>query len=187
MEKNNLNQPSVSNAQTIVRFARHSDLSRIAYIARVTWDATYNETIAPENRRVFLERAYKPENLESGIDAPGHWFYVAELNAELVGFGHFLKRYHPNQKRAELVRLYVLPAYQNLNIGHTIMETGFAALAQAGIQQCSVSVQETNEKARKFYERHNFVLHRRHGQFLGTQIITLVEYARPIGKDDIKV
>lgn len=187
MEKNSFNQQSVSNPQTVVRFATINDLPQIAAIARITWDATYNETIAPENRHVFLERAYKPENLESGIDTPGHWFYVAQLDNQLVGFGHFLKRYHPNQGRAELVRLYVLPEYQNLNIGHTIMQTGFAALAQAGIQQCSVSVQETNQKARKFYERHGFVFHRRHGQFLGTQIITLVEYVRLIGKDDIKV
>jgi ribosomal protein S18 acetylase RimI-like enzyme len=167
-----------------VRFATTTDLPDIAYVARITWDDTYTDTIAPQNRREFLERAYQPENLQEAIAAPGHWFYVAEVAQQVVGFGHFLKRYHPSQARAELVRLYVLPDYQNLGIGTDILTTGFAALATARIQQCFVSVQASNELARRFYERHGFRFHRSHGQFLGTQIVTLVEYIRPITESD---
>lgn len=171
--------------EPVIRLATHNDLSQIAQVARVTWDITYNDTIAPENRRQFLTRAYKPENLEGAINAPGHWLYVVELNDKVVGFGHFLKRYHPHKSRAELIRLYVLPQYQNLSIGQTILKTGFAALAQAGVEQCFVSVQASNEMARRFYERYGFIFHRNHGQFLGTQIITLVEYVRPITPEDL--
>ena len=186
MEENVTDKLLINQEEHLVRFATHADLPKIAHIARVTWDETYNDTIASENRRVFLERAYKVENLESAVDAPGHWFYVAELDNEVVGFGHFLKRYHPTQTRAELVRLYVLPNYQNMGIGTTILKTGFAALAEAGIEQCFVSVQASNTMARKFYECYNFSFHRNHGQFLGTQIITLVEYVRPIGEADLR-
>lgn len=168
----------------VIRFADHTDLPQIAHIARVTWNVTYSGTIAAENRRDFLERAYRPENLVSAIDASGHWFYVVELEKEMIGFGHFLRRYHRTQARAELVRLYVLPDYQNLGVGTLILRTGFVALAQAGIEQCFVSVQETNTLARKFYERHGFVHHRKHGQFLGTQIVVLVQYIRPITTAD---
>lgn len=169
-----------------VRFATLADLSDIARVARVTWDDTYNNIIAPENRREFLERAYTPENLSPAVDTDGHWFYVAEIDEKVIGFGHFLRRYHPKQARAELVRLYVLPGYQNLFIGTTVLETGFDALARNDIEQCFVSVQSSNKMARKFYERHGFKFHRTHGQFLGTQIITLVEYTRFIGSADIK-
>ena len=169
-----------------IRLATRADLPQIAHIARVTWDATYNDTIAPENRREFLARAYKPENLEGALNAPGHWLYVVELQDELVGFGHFLKRYHPNKSRAELVRLYVLPEFQNLSLGQAILKTGFLALAKAGVEQCFVSVQASNEMARRFYERYGFTFHRNHGQFLGTQIITLVEYVRPITPEDLQ-
>jgi ribosomal protein S18 acetylase RimI-like enzyme len=169
-----------------IRFATQADLSQIAYIARVTWDDTYKDTIALENRREFLERAYKPQNLEDSLDAPGHWFYVAEWAQQVVGFGHFLRRYHPTIARAELVRLYVLPNYQNRGIGEAILKTGFAALAKTNIEQCFVSVQTSNARARRFYERHGFTFHRSHGQFLGTQIITLAEYVRPITEADLK-
>jgi ribosomal protein S18 acetylase RimI-like enzyme len=185
MEKNFTDELLLLSQQHSVRFATYADLPQIAHIARVTWDATYNETIAPENRRQFLERAYKLENLEGVIDAPEHWLYVAELKHDLVGFGHFLKRYHPNKARAELVRLYVLPDHQNLRIGQAVLRRGFADLAEAGIEQCFVSVQESNVLARRFYERYDFTFHRKHGQFLGTQIITLVEYVRPIRPADL--
>jgi ribosomal protein S18 acetylase RimI-like enzyme len=109
---------------------------------------------------------------------------VAELAHEVIGFGHFLRRYHRTQPRAELLRLYVLPGHQSLGVGTLILKTGFAALAQAGIEQCFVSVQESNTQARKFYERHGFEYHQKHGQFLGTQIVVLVEYIRPITTAD---
>jgi ribosomal protein S18 acetylase RimI-like enzyme len=121
------------------------------------------------------------------VDAPGHWFYVAELSQEVVGFGHFLQRYHPSQRRAELVRLYVLPQYQHEGIGTAILKTGFAALARASFEQCFVSVQASNTPARKFYEGHGFTFHRNHGQFLGTQIVIMAEYIRPITAKDLEL
>lgn len=169
-----------------IRPATLVDLAQIAKVARTTWDSTYNHTIAPENRREFLERAYTPENLTPSINVKDHWFYVANIDHVIVGFGHFLRRYHPSQNRAELVRLYVLPEHQNQRIGSLMVATGFDALAKAQIEHCSVSVQSSNHRARKFYERHGFTFRRTHGQFFGTQIITLVEYTRPITKADLQ-
>jgi ribosomal protein S18 acetylase RimI-like enzyme len=185
METDLSDKSSVLKPNALVRFATYTDLPRVAHIARVTWDSTYSQTIAAKNRQEFLERAYAPENLVGAINGPGHWFYVAEVDGNLVGFGHFLRRYHRSHARAELVRLYVLPDYQDAGIGTSILKTGFAALATAKIEECFVSVQASNTRARKFYERHGFVHHRDHGQFLGTQIITLVEYVRPITETDM--
>jgi ribosomal protein S18 acetylase RimI-like enzyme len=180
------NNTVTSPTNLVVRFATLDDLEHISRIAHVTWNNTYSDTIALENRKEFLERAYKPENLATAINVPGHWFYVAQMDGEIIGFGHFLQRYHRTQPRAELVRLYVLPDYQGLGVGRKILRTGFAALAQAGIEQCIVSVQETNKLARKFYERHGFEYHQKHGQFLGTQIVVLAQYIRPITPEDAR-
>jgi ribosomal protein S18 acetylase RimI-like enzyme len=184
MENEHVDMPPPETKKILVRFATQADLPQIAHIARVTWDITYRETIAVQNRREFLERAYTPENLAGAINGAGHWFYVAEWDGKVVGFGHYLRRYHRRQARAELVRLYVLPECQDVGIGTAILKTGFTALAKAKIEQCFVSVQTSNTRARKFYERHGFTHHRVHGQFLGTQIVTLVEYIRPITEAD---
>jgi ribosomal protein S18 acetylase RimI-like enzyme len=186
MEQNKSSFPSVPpQAGVVIRPVREADLLQIARIAKVTWDATYDKTIAAENRYEFLQRAYKTEALADAIDAPGHWFYVVEFEGEAVGFGHFLQRYHPTQARAELVRLYVLPGYQSVGRGEALLKRGFSDLAQARIEQCFVSVQESNAMARRFYERHGFSYHRSHGQFLGTQIVILAEYIRPITAEDM--
>lgn len=171
--------------ELVIRPATHFDLPKITHVARITWDATYRDTIAPENRREFLERSYSAENLADSIATPGHWFYVAELKGEVVGFGHFLHRYHPFQRRAELVRLYVLPELQHAGIGTTMLKNGFADLARTDIEQCFVSVQATNTPARNFYEKLGFTFHHNHGQFLGTQIVVMAEYIRPITKADL--
>ena len=182
MKKKLVGLPLPEAKRTLVRFATQADVPQIAHIARLTWDATYRNTIDAKNRREFLARAYTAENLAGAITGAGHWFYVAEWDGNVVGFGHYLRRYHRSQARAELIRLYVLPEYQKLGIGTDLLKTGFAALARAKIEQCFVSVQASNTRAQKFYERYGFVHHRVHGQFLGTQIVTLIEYIRPIGE-----
>ncbi|MDM8518655.1 GNAT family N-acetyltransferase [Anaerolineales bacterium HSG6] len=169
----------------IIRFATHIDLARISHVAQVTWDDTYSDTIAVENRRDFLSSSYNPTNLAEAIDTSGHWFYVAEMDDKVIGFGHFIRRYHPTQGRAELIRFYVLPDYQNMGIGRSLLNMGFSGLTQAAIKQCSVSVQATNHRARRLYERHGFVYYRKHGQFLGTQIVTLAQYIRPVTNMDL--
>lgn len=185
--KENLSRSSLLNLPEglVIRPVTRADLLQVAHVARITWDATYTQTIAPENRREFLEQSYRPENLADAVDAANHWFYVADLNQQVVGFGHFLQRYHPNRRRAELVRLYVLPEYQHTGIGSNILKTGFTALAQAQFEECFVSVQASNASARKFYEKHGFTFHRNHGQFLGTQIVIMAEYTRPITARDL--
>lgn len=187
MEHNDIVPPNdnQSSLDLVIRYANLDDLDRIRHIAFITWDDTYNKTIDAENRRQFLEQAYRPEMIAEAVDAPGHWLYVIDYQGDAVGFGHFLKRYHPRQQRAELVRLYVLPGYQKVGRGEALLRCGFSDLAQAKVDQCFVSVQESNILARKFYERHGFTYQRNHGQFLGTQIITLAEYTRPITPKDI--
>lgn len=170
----------------LIRFATPDDLPQIAQVAQITWEATYQDIIDLDNQRTLLRRAYQPDNLLSVIDAPGNWFYVAEIPGNrLIAFAHFMRRYHPLEGRAELVHFYVLPAYQNKGVGRSMLITGFQALAEANISQCFVSVQSGNLRAQNIYEKHGFVYHRKHGQFLGTQIITLVQYIRPITKADM--
>jgi hypothetical protein len=64
-----------------------------------------------------------------------------------------------------------------------ISKTGFDA--GSIMAECFVSVQASNTSARKFYEYHGFTAHRNHGQFLGTQIVIMAEYIRPITPADL--
>jgi ribosomal protein S18 acetylase RimI-like enzyme len=162
-----------------IRPALPVDAPGIAAVARVTWDATYAHSISAHNRRQFLDRAYSPEAVRATIERESDWFYVATRGRQVVGFAQYLRRF---DGEGELVRIYVHPDHQRRGIGRAFLKSGLAALAEAGIGQCYVSVEMDNRPARAFYERFGFRLRREYGRFLGDQIIRLAEYAAPVAR-----
>ena len=162
-----------------VRPALPADAPGIAHVARVTWDATYAQSIAAHNRRQFLDRAYSLEAVRAAIEREPDWFYVAARGQQIVGFAQYLRRFDGD---GELVRIYVHPDHQRRGIGRAFLKSGLAALADAGIGQCYVSVEMDNSPARAFYERFGFRLRREYGRFLGDQIIRLAEYSAPVAR-----
>jgi ribosomal protein S18 acetylase RimI-like enzyme len=161
----------------VIRPAMPADAPGIAKVARHTWYVIYAQSIAAHNRQRFLDRAYDLDALREAIRREPRWFYVAIQTKTLVGFAHYLRRF---DEQGELVRMYVHPDHQRRGIGRVFLATGLAALAEAGVGQCYVSVETDNTGACAFYERFGFRPHREHGRFLGDQIIRLVEYAAPV-------
>ena len=160
-----------------IRPATPADAPGIVSVARLTWNATYAQTIATHNRQQFLSRAYSSRAVHEAIDNERGWFYVATQADKVIGFAQFLRRF---DKQGELVRIYVHPAHQRQSIGRVFLATGLLTMASAGIQECYVSVELSNGAARAFYERFGFRECREYGRFLGDQIIRLVEYSAGI-------
>lgn len=177
-----------------IRLATVTDIPAIAEVARITWADTYRHVISPENQHRFLQASYNYKSLKASLTSPNRWFYVVEAEdkqndetyfaasdpSNVVGFAHFIRRYYANMPQAELVRLYVLPGYQGRGYGAQLLQTGIDALRDSGVTLCFVSSQTHNTRARAFYERNQFAYYREYGQFIGNQIITLVEYVRTI-------
>jgi ribosomal protein S18 acetylase RimI-like enzyme len=162
-----------------IRPALPADAPAIVRVARVTWDATYAQSIAAYNRRQFLDRAYSLEAVRATIEREPDWFYVAASDQQVVGFAQYLRRFDGD---GELVRIYVHPDHQRRGIGRAFLKSGLAALDAAGIGECYVSVEMDNSPARAFYERFGFRLRREYGRFLGDQIIRLAEYSAPVAR-----
>jgi ribosomal protein S18 acetylase RimI-like enzyme len=160
-----------------IRPATLADVNGVTEVARHTWDVTYTQSVAPHNRRRFLDRAYTPQTLREAIGHQGGWFYVALQGETVVGFAQYVRRF---DVQGELVRIYIHPDHQRRGIGRGFLATGLAAMTVTGISLCYVSAEANNAAARAFYERFGFRLHREYGRFLGDQIIRLVEYIAPI-------
>jgi ribosomal protein S18 acetylase RimI-like enzyme len=155
-----------------IRPATLADTAGIGEVARAAWEATYAHSIAPHNRRQFLERAYAPEVLREAIEPPGNWFYVATLAETIVGYAHYVCRF---DTQWELVRLYVHPDHQRRGIGRLFLWIGAAAMLAAGATQCYASVETDNGPALAFYQRFGFQPQRTYTRWLGDQLIQLVE------------
>jgi len=160
-----------------IRPATPVDANGIAKVARYTWDITYAHSVAPHNRRRFLDRAYTSQALCQAITHERGWFFVALQGETVVGFANYVRR---SDGQGELIRIYVHPDHQRRGIGVGFLAVGLAEMAATGINHCYVSAEADNTAARAFYERLGFRLNREYGRFLGDQIIRLVEYTAPI-------
>jgi ribosomal protein S18 acetylase RimI-like enzyme len=149
----------------------------ITEVAYHTWNVTYAQSIAVQNRQEFLDRAYTPEALVEAIRDGLGWFYVAVQGKTVVGFAQYRRRF---DGQGELVRIYVHFHYQRRGIGCAFLATGLTAMRADGISQCYVSAEASNRAACAFYERQGFRPHRKYAYFLGDQIIRLVEYCASI-------
>jgi GNAT superfamily N-acetyltransferase len=62
----------------------------------------------------------------------------------------------PDQDRAELYAIYVLPAHWSTGAGRALLERALALAADAGYADISLWVLEGNARGRRFYERAGF-------------------------------
>ena len=110
-----------------VRLAVAQDAVGIGNVARRTWEDTYGGSILPQNQERFLAQWYAPAALEEAMERSGSWFYVAVVQAEVIGFAQFMLR---EAGRGELTRIYVLPQWQRRGVSLTLRlaaSTGWAA------------------------------------------------------------
>jgi ribosomal protein S18 acetylase RimI-like enzyme len=153
--------------QPRVRPAVPDDAAAIRMVQAETWMATYpNEAlgITREGLRRHLEGSAGEkiaervsgirERIDSAVSgsARGRDF-VAVLDGEIVGFtAPFIE---PGGRR-RVGALYVLPAAQGRGIGHLLMAENLAW--HGADQDVYLHVAAYNERAKKFYERHGFVV-----------------------------
>ena len=62
----------------------------------------------------------------------------------------------PDQDRAELYALYVLPRHWSSGAGRALVDRALALAAEAGYADISLWVLEGNERGRRFYEQAGF-------------------------------
>jgi ribosomal protein S18 acetylase RimI-like enzyme len=177
--------------EPVIRFARPDDAAAIRAVQAETWIATYpNEElgITRDGLRQHLEGAHG-EKIAAGVarirkhieseasGSAGFQHFVAVFDGEIVGYtSPFVE---PDGRR-RLGALYVLPSAQGLGIGHLLLERN---LAWHGADQAVyLNVAAYNEQAKRFYERHGFVLTGEQGHdelaMIGAVVIPELEMVR---------
>ena len=163
---------SATSMDYVIRPATLADIEGIRQVARITWHATYAHCIAAHIRARFLEQAYATHTLSDTLNQQPHWFYVATLAKQVIGYAQYVIRY---DTQWELVRLYVHPDHQRRGIGRSFLWMGAAAMLAAGADACYASVAAENAPALAFYQRCGFRPQRRYARLLADQMIELVE------------
>ena len=129
-----------------IREAVPTDAARIHDIAITAWMDTYEEIYSANSKTHFVKEAYPQEEVARAIrtaeEARGEYFNVAIIDEEIVGFIHAIDV----DGTWEIVRLYVLPKYQQNGIGRKLIRE----LERQGASPIEVYVESRNYKARQF-------------------------------------
>ncbi len=150
-----------------IREAVEADIPAIREVARISWEATYAESLPEQTRAAFIRHSYSDSALTNSLFRAGRdeWFWVVEnlTNNSLVGFAEVVLRngFPPD---AELTRIYLLPEWQAKGIGSALLEVIIETLLlleeDLKPPRLKLTVHVDNAPAIRFYERRGFRLSR---------------------------
>ena len=153
-----------------IRMTRHEDVADLRRLIVNTWHDTYDDTIGPERVSEITDAWHAADRLGEEILNPDCTSLVAEHSGSIVGHG-LLKR--GDKGGVWLSRLYVLPPHQGAGIGLQLLTELECHLADK--EELCLEVEESNDKARRFYQKHGFtLLHRKSSCGDQAEIPTLV-------------
>jgi ribosomal protein S18 acetylase RimI-like enzyme len=140
-----------------VRRAAVGDAVAIAVVHVRAWQAAY-QGLLPQAYLDGLDPGQRREGWER-ILAETAWPQPATLLAEdaegVVGFTRLCPTRDQDGDPAmvgEITCIYLLPAVWGTGIGRQLMQQSLMVLGEAGYQQATLWVLDTNERARRFYE-----------------------------------
>ncbi len=139
----------------IIRDAEAADLPAVRALLVETWHATYDGIYGWQRVAEITNAWHSLENLSAQLGREGGTFLVALVGSDIIGTSS--ARIEPD-RAALLTRLYVLPQYQGVGIGRTLLQVTLACFPQAPVARLEVESQ--NEPAIAFYERMGFFLQR---------------------------
>ncbi len=139
-----------------IRYATPKDALGIAQVHVKTWQCAYKGQI-PDSYLASLSVetraarwANKLENPEKGVYA-----FVADYNGKVIGWCTAGSNRDEDVAKevGELHGIYIDPEYIGKGVGSQLMSRALNTLKQDGYTSATLWVLDTNEKARKFYEK----------------------------------
>lgn len=144
-----------------IRPAAVEDAAKIADVHVRSWQGAYRGLI-PQAYLDGLDPAERAEmwtRITSGVDGSRAGVLVAEDDAGVRGFATFgptRDEGESAERTAEIGAIYLAPEAWGTGSGRELMTRALASLSEAGYQQVTLWVLDTNARARRFYEAAGF-------------------------------
>lgn len=153
------------------RDATAADAPALDRLFRTTFCDTFGHLYRQEDLAAFLGR-FTPEAWADELADPAFSFRVAEARGEAVGYaklGPLRLPVEPRGAALELYQLYVLKDWHGAGIASDLMDWCLAEAGSRGARQLYLTVYVDNHRARRFYERHGFVVEGPYAFMVGEQ------------------
>ncbi|MGJ7034924.1 GNAT family N-acetyltransferase [Anoxybacillus eryuanensis] len=133
----------------VIRKMKQEDIKQVQYIAKITWNATYEGIIPSGVQENFLKLAYSDEQMKQRLQHST--FFVAEVGDNIAGFSNFSSIREDGE--VELWAIYVHPEQQGRGIGSALLQKGIQI---DGVNKIYVNVEKDNQIGKTFYEAKGF-------------------------------
>lgn len=143
----------------LIREARLEDAEAIVDVHIRTWQVAY-KGLLPDDLLASLDgqRLGRIQRWQRSIQAPEsprHRVLVAESDGRIVGFAGLGPTRDPDAEAdtGEVYAIYVHPDLWDWGVGRELFARATSLLLEFGFRAASLWVLDTNERARRFYER----------------------------------
>ncbi|OFS61843.1 GNAT family N-acetyltransferase [Nosocomiicoccus sp. HMSC09A07] len=133
----------------IIRKMLEADIPDVQYVAKKSWNATYQGIIPEDVQNSFLKVAYSDEMLKKRLD---QIIFVAEHDEKIIGFINFKETEQPNTY--DLSAIYILPDYQGKRIGSRLIAHSIEPIKN--FEKIFLEVEKDNINAVNFYKKLGF-------------------------------
>lgn len=128
----------------IIRQMKPDDINQVQFVAKTSWNSTYEGIIPTDIQERFIQVAYSDDMMRRRLE--GSLMLVVEVEGEVVGYANF----SPVQDgKIELYAIYLLDGYQGRGIGTSLLNEGIQSLD--GIREVYINVEKDNQKGKNFY------------------------------------
>lgn len=147
---------SVEHHRIEVRPARAAEFSVIATLAGRIWRTCFPGLISPEQIEYMLAQRYTPEIMRREGMKRGLTYLLGRLNGQAIAFAADGPGETPTEWR--LQQLYVDPEWQGVGIGRRLIDLVESRARRLGARTLVLTVNKSNERARRLYERAGFAI-----------------------------
>ena len=153
-----------SSHSFVIRPAIVNDAANLAKLAATTFKNTYGKAVQlpPADLETYLAQEFNPEKEQQILADDKQWLMVAEYQGELLGYVHLFDHQAPSIEvelttpTVELVRLYLLTAWQHQGLGNQLMQACLNLAKDRAFDAVWLKVWDQNTSAIAFYQRWQF-------------------------------
>ncbi|WP_290818862.1 GNAT family N-acetyltransferase [Halovivax sp.] len=144
--------------QPVVEPAAADELDRLAdcWVRLAREQREHGSRVRAEANRETIREVLAAHRVADGL-------FVARLSGSIVGFATFsVERgsFELDATRGLLSNLWVDPAHRDRGVGSALLSAVESALADRGVEVCTLEAMATNDGARRFYRRHGYDTYR---------------------------
>lgn len=146
-----------------IRQASVDDSELIALIGRLTFRETFGSLFVDyeNDLKAYLQQTFSVAKIRSSLSKPHNVYWIAMFDGLPVGYAK-LKYPSPSDAieypaPAQLQKIYVLSEFIEHRLGHELLQAVMNFAGTTAAKTMWLSVLNTNDRAIRFYQRHDWV------------------------------